>query len=242
MKDIKILDKIFFICLFISLSLAILSTGKAAWQDSLQVDGCIVTGSWAELEGEREIDSPGLTPPPGETVKDQADQPGIPVEIQDAAGKQIPDTGQDSADTFNMENEKDVDPLHANRALKDQPDERQQAAGAVENGQADPSENDQETGSPIIKEEKEEAKTESEPPAVEEKVESGTTTTAAGTNPLTGEGVPASPDSVTAAGTGADIDSGPPGAITPAGDEGAPVSSEGSASVAENSPGADERE
>ena len=82
-------DKVILICLFISISLVILSTGKASWQDPLQVNGSVITGSWKEPE---QIGLAGELGP-GAPVEELLDSTGLPVgEAED------PDAG-DGLDT-----------------------------------------------------------------------------------------------------------------------------------------------
>ena len=70
-------DKVILICIFISISLVVLSTGKASWQDPLQVSGSIITGSWKEPEqiepaGEPESGAPVEGLPGGEAEDPEA--------------------------------------------------------------------------------------------------------------------------------------------------------------------------
>lgn len=87
-------DKVILICLFVSISLVVLSTGTATWQDPLQVSGSIVTGSWKEPEPE-EIEPTGELEPgaPVEGLPGSAGLPGGEAEDPEAVESEAPGAG-----------------------------------------------------------------------------------------------------------------------------------------------------
>lgn len=90
-------DKVILICLFVSISLLILSTGKASWQDPLQVSGSVITGSWKEPE---QIEPAGELEPgaPVEGLQDGTGLPGGEAEDLEAVESEDPEAG-DGMDT-----------------------------------------------------------------------------------------------------------------------------------------------
>jgi hypothetical protein len=90
-------DKVILICLFVSISLVVLSTGKGSWQDPLQVSGSVITGSWKEQE---QIEPAGELEPgaPVEGLPDSAGLPGGEAEDLEAGESEDPGAG-DNLDT-----------------------------------------------------------------------------------------------------------------------------------------------